>query len=72
MIESPLSELLDEFAPDDVGEIVEEEPLPIVEPRRRKRRKAHHPDQGFICPCPDCLRKNPQRAKAIADKKAGK
>ena len=74
MSEHSLSDLLDEFSPGDPGEIIEDEPLPVplLAPKRRKKRKGQHPAQGFICPCPDCLRKNPLRAKAIADKKAGK
>lgn len=72
MNERSLSDLLDEFSPGDPGEIIEDEPLPLPAPKRRKKRKAHHPEEGFRCPCPDCLRQRPGRAAEIAAKKAVK
>jgi hypothetical protein len=74
MNERSLSDVLDEFSPGEPGEVIDDEPLPVplLAPKRRKKRKGHHPDQVFRCPCPDCLRQRPGRAAEIAEKKAGK
>jgi hypothetical protein len=71
MSESLLSELMDEFAPEDDVADVDDEPIPTPEPAKRKRRRNHH-YAGYVCPCSDCMRREPVRAAEQAEKRASK
>lgn len=72
MNESPLSDLLDEFAPDEDAAEVDDEPIPVPDPAKRKKRKKHQNYSGYLCPCSDCMRKQPARAAEQAAKRAVK